>query len=150
MTRARKAARSWPHWRSLPASRRLALDAILAEAEQRGWTEMPMSERYLITIMIRHRGRGCSPATAHRVLADLRDAGWLILRREGCKIARLARRWALDCAALPQARREPGYLRRDERAVTGPVCSPSAGQGQAGTRCGEAAPALRPGAGPEP
>ena len=101
VARIKKAARNWPHWESMPASRRAALDAILAEAESRGWTEFPLSERYLIIVLIRHQGRGCSAATAHRIVSDLHQAGWLTLRREGCKIARLARRWALSPCAPP-------------------------------------------------
>ena len=102
VARIRQAARRWPHWQSMPKSRRMALNAILDEAESRGWTEFPLAERYLITVLIRHHGRGCSPATAHRILSDLREAGWLTLRREGCKAARLARRWALSPAAPPR------------------------------------------------
>lgn len=102
----REAARSWPGWESLPASRRQVLEALLAEAQSRGWREFPCSERYLVTLVIRHRHTGpadqagrqpppISAATCHRALTDLNDAGWLTLSREGCKIARRPRRWQI-------------------------------------------------------
>jgi hypothetical protein len=98
----------------MPASRRHVLHALLAEAESRGWREFPCSERYLVTVVIRHRhaepadgaGRRLPPisaATCHRALADLHDAGWIMLSREGCKIARRPRRWRITQPVAPPA-----------------------------------------------
>lgn len=114
IVRARKTARAWPSWRSMPPSRRSALFALLAEADRRGWIEFECSERYLVAVVIRHRhivpdagGRPPAPlshATCHRVLRDLREAGWLELAREGCKAARVPRRWRIALPLMPFAR----------------------------------------------
>ncbi len=149
IVRARKAARAWPSWRSMPPSRRNALFALLAEADRRGWDEVECSERYLVTVVIRHRHRRPSAgghlppppshATCHRVLRDLREAGWLKLAREGCKAARVARRWRIALPPMQSARtragaastRRPVSLRPhqdDSPQDAGPPVSAPAGQ----------------------